>query len=82
MAENLITNLSELLKQQPPDKTEFELTAGNSGFKLFSVYLESTDPDEYQYADDASTILFVSQGNATVTSEDRIMPLRAGNIVF
>lgn len=61
---------------------ELKLKAGNSGFDLFTIYLENHNTGIHRYRMDVSTILYVVSGTVTIKSDQKSLKMTAGNVML
>ena len=74
--------LTSILRSNTKDTNELKLKSGNTNFDLFTIYLENHNQGLHRYTNDVSTILFLVSGDLTIKSGEKILPMRAGNVLL
>lgn len=74
--------LTSVLRSNREDQNEVKLEAGQDNFDLFSIYLENHNRGIHRYQMDVSTILYVVSGGATIKSGEKLIAMKAGNVLL
>ncbi|RVU71082.1 MULTISPECIES: AraC family transcriptional regulator [Lactobacillus] len=74
--------LMSVIRSSSTSENEIRLKAGNSGFDLFTIYLENHNSGIHRYQMDVSTILYVVSGTVTIKSGEKNIEMKTGNVLL
>lgn len=74
--------LDSVLRSSRSEQNEIKLKPGQANFDLFSIYLENHNQGLHRYQNDVTTILYAVSGASTVQSGEKIIDMKAGNVLL
>lgn len=74
--------LASIINSNKENTNEIRLKNGNPDFDLFSIYLENHNKGLHRYTNDVPTILYLVSGDAIIKSGEKILQMKAGNVLL